>query len=59
MTIEIRELNNEEILNVAGGEPGDNICPNPRPWPFPHPWWTIGQVINPVTLPTTQIGGIH
>lgn len=56
MTIEIRELSNEEILNVAGGEPGDNICPTPRPWPFPHPWWNLGQQINPATLPQIQLG---
>lgn len=57
MKNDIRELSNEEILNVAGGEPGDNICPEPRHWPFPHPW-TVVQFINPVTLPVGQIG-IH
>jgi hypothetical protein len=34
----IRELDTNEILAVAGGEPGDTICPPPRRWPFPRPW---------------------
>lgn len=37
MNVEIRELSLEETEAVAGGEPGDNICPPPRRWPFPPP----------------------